>query len=217
MEHLPDPPRYAKPDVEGDPPILDDLEARNPPPPGQSDPFRELFEWLDETMGSESYGAPRVFDLYTLLAVTLAFAVIFAFLRLIEPALDTNIANVAIAIGIFSTLTAIAQLALWGGKKPRIASVVSGPPIWMLLWLSVLAANPRALMDPSNWIGMLCSSVLGIPAGYLGGALVAGVFLLADKFRQRFMSDPSDESDAQNDDAIWGDIDRSRKNSKDES
>ncbi len=33
---------------------------------------------------------------------------------------------------------------------------------------------------------MVCSLPLGVPAGYLAGGMVAGVFLVADSLREKF-------------------------------
>ena len=61
----------------------------------------------------------------------------------------------------------------------------------------------RALANPAVLLGMVCSSVLGIFAGYLGGAMVAGVFLLADVFRRQFVKPADSVTLPTNDDAIW--------------
>lgn len=188
-----------------DPPVVCRplVELRDQPPArsARSDLLSQWASRLEAQLSTESYGAPRVFDLFTLLAITLAFALLFSFLRLIEPLLLDRLPQATLSIGAFVTLTAIAQLALWGGKKPRVASLVAGPPIWILISLGFALQNPRTLANPFQLSGMLCLSIFGIPAGYLGGALVAGVFLLADIFRRHFMRQPPDE--ASNDDAIW--------------
>jgi hypothetical protein len=168
-------------------------------------PLSELSKWLEDNLGTESYGAPRVFDLYTLLAVTLAFALMFACLRLIEPLLLSSLPQVAIALGIFVTLIAIAQLALWGGNKPRLASIVAGPAIWFVIALGLTAQNPRQFLNPAAMAGLLCSSILGVFAGYLGGGMVAGVFLLADAFRKQFVKPSKEEDEPDNDDFIFDD------------
>ncbi len=162
----------------------------------------DVFEWFANRLGSESYGAPRVFDLFTLLAVTLAFALLFALLRVAEPVLMGSLPMVAISISVFATGIAIAQLALWGGNRPRIASLAAGPGLWLLISLASAFPDLLRQQDPMQFIALIVLSVLGVPAGYLGGGLVAGVFLLADIFRTRFMKQeaaPTDTSSA----AIW--------------
>ncbi|MEO8272206.1 MAG: hypothetical protein ABI557_21020, partial [Aureliella sp.] len=92
--------------------------------------------WLDRAICGESYGAPRVFDLFTLLAITMAFALMFALLRAIEPILMIDITGVALCLGALVTGVGIFQLSLWGGKRPRLASLVGGPFLVLGLMLA---------------------------------------------------------------------------------
>ena len=176
------------------------IHPKRLPPTGLS--TTGVMEWLDEQLGQESYGAPRVFDLFTLLAVTLAFAILCALLRILEPLLFFPLAQAASSIGGFGALTAIAQLTLWGGKKPRLASLAAGPVIWLFISL-MLSLQNMALFHVAYLAGLVILSVLGIPTGYLAGALVAGVFLLADLFRKRFLKHELDENAQEYNDSIW--------------
>ena len=162
----------------------------------------EFAQWIEDTLGSESYGAPRVFDLFTMLAITLAFALLFAFMKLIEPLLQASLPQVALVVSLFLTFTAMAQAVLWGGKKPRLASIAAGPVVWLLTFLFVGMQAPGAFLTLTSVVGNVCLSVLGFPVGYLAGGMVAGVFLLADVFRKRFLSGNADELPV-NDDAIF--------------
>ena len=162
--------------------------------------------WIDRVIGGDSYGAPRVFDLFTLMAITLAFALLFASLRLIEPLLLINISGVAIYLGTFVTGIAIFQLALWGGDRPRLASLVGGPFLVLGLTLAVEIWQPTGRFvdfTPSVWLmRSVTALVFGIPAGYLGGAMVAGVFLIADLLRAKFLSKVSRPPNG-NDDEVF--------------
>lgn len=162
----------------------------------------EFSHWIEDTLGSESYGAPRVFDLFTLLAITLAFALLFAIMKVMEPLLQTSLPLVILAVSLFLTFTAVAQAVLWGGTKPRLASIACGPIVWVLTFFFVALQSPSTFFTLMNIVGHTCLSILGFPIGYLAGGMVAGVFLLADIFRQRFMS--SDDAPLpENDDAIF--------------
>ena len=185
-----------------DPPVVMHKVRQLPPPTSE---MGDIVSWLDHTLGKESYGAPRVFDLFTLLAVTLAFATMFMALRWLAPAMNASLPACTMALGSFVTLTAIAQLALWNGEKPRLASVVAGPVVWMITAIGMLLPNPRVFLVPETLLGVICSSFIGIAAGYLAGAMVAGVFLLADAFRKRFLSGNSSAPEPENDDHIWND------------
>ncbi len=179
-----------------------------PPLPGykkevaDSNPFHDVEDLLERLLGKESYGAPRVFDLFTMLAITLAFALMFAFLRLIEPLLMGDLEIVAISLGTFVTGIAIFQLALWEGNKPRISSLVAGPVLIFGILFFVGLFSPSIGIDLPYVLATVCLSIFGIPAGYLGGAMVAGVFLVADVFRTNFLRTKT-ENISQNDDAIF--------------
>jgi hypothetical protein len=140
---------------------------------------------LKQAFGSEAYGAPRVFDLFTLLAITLAFAMLFGGIQVLKPALGEGTTAVTAVVAAYVTGIAVAQLALWGGALPRLASIVGGPVVWILVGTVLGLFEGTSL--PGAVGGALCSSPVGFITGYLGGAVVAGVFLVADGFRQKFM------------------------------
>jgi hypothetical protein len=148
--------------------------------------------WIDRVIGGDSYGAPRVFDLFTLMAITLAFALMFAFLRLLEPILMINISGVSIYLGTFVTGIAIFQLALWGGKRPRLASLVGGPFLVLVMtWWGEVWRNSVNAFDLTGQTWQMygvSALIFGIPGGYIGGAMVAGVFLIADLLRTKFLN-----------------------------
>lgn len=201
-DNFSDPPKYSNSSLSEDPPVIVEKPIGTLDPRNVESLFADSYQWLDEHLGGKSYGAPRVFDLFTLLAVTLAFAILFAFLRLLEPLLLATLPQVAVAITAFVTLTAIAQITLLDGNKPRLASLLAGPPIWLVVSLG-LCLQDLSLLNFAFLILLVMLSVLGIPAGYLGGAMVAGVFLLADSFRQKFMRRENRVDPDANDDAIW--------------
>lgn len=185
-------------------------QAADPPvvvtrtPHDSPDPLHEAMDWIDRVLGTESYGAPRVFDLFTLLAVTLAFALLFALLRMAEPVFPGSLPSVAVAISVFVTGIAIAQMVLFGSKKPRIASLLAGPPVWFAIGVGFNLWSSRQWADPWVYVILLFAAVfLGLPSGYLGGAMVAGVFLLADFFRSKFLKPSANDTQSSNDDQIF--------------
>lgn len=191
----------ASPDILIDPPVV-----KLPPKPKKAW-LDDLSVWIDEKLGAESYGAPRVFDIFTIFAVTLAFALLFTCLKFLQPALGMELAPTVVSFSVFVTLVGVAQMLLWHGKKPRPASLVAGPIIWFVIGTAnvLIYSGVRGL--PMAF-GIVCSMPVGVFAGYLAGALVAGVFLLADRFRQRFMPERPLEND-EADDAIWTDDEQS--------
>ncbi len=167
MNSASDPPRQPKPIK--DPPIVVFQHEFN-------NPLEQLWKALISTLNEPAYGAQRVFDLFTLMAITLAFGLLFGALKALGA-----IPEVFFGVTSFITFVAIGQMLFFGGKSPRIASLVGGP-IALALTVTCLGI----------WHGrwaiweVVCSSPLGAPAGYLAGGMVAGVFLLADLLRHKF-------------------------------
>jgi hypothetical protein len=127
------------------------------------------------------YGAPRVFDLFTLLAITLAFALLFALLGLLAPALDMSARGLTVVIGSYITLVGAAQMWLFGAKNPRAASLVGGPIAMVIVCFFPLTLNQPVLFAFVFSVGIGLTA--GPFTGYIAGAVVAGVFLIADKIR----------------------------------
>ena len=101
-------------------------------------------------------------------------------------------------ISAFLTWVALAQAVLYGGKRPRLASLWAGGAVGLggACWLALnnLLWHWSYLRRPGDFFFMLfglvalCCYGFAIWAflGYLTGTLVAGVFLIADGIRRRF-------------------------------
>ena len=143
------------------------------------------------------YGAPRVFDLFTLLAITLAFAMLFTLLGLLAPAMDASATSLTMAVGGFVTLVGLAQMWLFGSKNPRLASLIGGPLAMLLLLILAVFLDSSSWAWASAILASTCVSIcVGPVCGYLAGAVVAGVFLVADGFRQYFLPTTANDKDA---------------------
>lgn len=128
------------------------------------------------------FSVPRRFDLATVLVAMSAFAILFAGLLLLDAS------PVVLAfLGGFLALVAAAQ---WIGSKwnrPRTASIVAGVLIY---WIAGAAETYFMPMPPRMELPQLIAMLLvvgtlsGIIAGYLGGALVGGVFLVSHYLRE---------------------------------
>lgn len=125
------------------------------------------------------YSAPRRFDLATLFVVMIVYACllgVFVGLGLPDP--------ITFLILGFITLVAIGQPVLFGGRMPRLASVIVGG-VSLPVIFAMMAFNDGANVTT---IGMIISGVscmaMGASVGYLAGALVGGVFLIADIVRR---------------------------------
>ena len=122
----------------------------------------------------EPYGVPRRFGIGTMLVVTAAYGALLAILRL---AGWPPIAIVVVLV--FISLVGLGQMVLFGSKRPREASIVTGAvllPVIVLIWTGQASRH-----DPTSSIcGLVCAFPLGGAAGYLAGGVVAGVFLVMD-------------------------------------
>lgn len=149
---------------------------------------------IDRTSEAESthprvYSAPRRFDIFTLMVVTVAYA----FLFMLTSALGTIEKNLPVwistFIGLFLAYVAVAQLFLFKGQYPRLASILAGitaVAFWLLMFV-VRLSNPIVAPYDLAW-GALCSCIMGVPIGYLAGATVGGVFLISDVLRRKVLN-----------------------------
>ena len=132
------------------------------------------------------YSVPRRFDLSTIFVVTLAYSLLLGAMKGLGV---PPIASLIVAGFISSVGTG--QALLFGGNQPRKASVVTGTLIYSMAMIAVWLINgPR--MYPTMVILIMASYTLigGAILGYLSGAVVGGVFLIADKVRNRFSRKP---------------------------
>jgi hypothetical protein len=132
------------------------------------------------------YSAPRRFDLTTILVVTAGYAVLFGGLKMIFSSLGET-SGVAITIGGFVTAVGIGQALLYGGRKPRTASIMVGAVLSSIIMVGFSLWSTRRGMTGSMLpFIVVYGAVSGIIYGYLAGVLVGGVFLVADLVRRRF-------------------------------
>lgn len=137
------------------------------------------------------YAVPRRFDLATILAVTLAFSLLFGSLKAVSAS-----AMSFLVISGFAVLVGLAQAFLFHGKRPRLSSILVGTGGSTILVASFFAADIIELLqtpDPelvhrqtlAIMIGLCGLAVgLGAAAGYVAGAIIGSVFLVADVLRQ---------------------------------
>jgi len=139
------------------------------------DPLQQLWKAFVDTLSEPAYGAQRVFDLFTLMAITLAFGLLFGSLKALGA-----IPEVFFAVTAFVTFVAIGQMLFFGGNSPRLASLVGGP-----IALALTVSMVSIWYGRWEFVQFVCSLPLGVPAGYLAGGMVAGVFLMANLLREK--------------------------------
>ncbi|MCU0721479.1 MAG: hypothetical protein MUC83_17345 [Pirellula sp.] len=150
------------------------------------------------------YSAPRRFDIATIMVVTVAYAFLFMLIAGIASIgatanRDSTVSLwVSAIIGLFLAYIAVAQILLFRGEAPRLASMVAGIPaiaVWLLFYAVRYTDPVSAPYDLA--MGLVCSCFLGAPTGYLAGATVGGVFLIADKLRQNLLKRRKNQDDSQ--------------------
>ena len=131
-------------------------------------------------------GVPRRFAVGTAMIITAMYSVLFAVMKSLGA---HPIAMVIVAV--FFTAIGAAQMFLFGGRRPRAASIIVGvifcgamPTVgFSIIWFSE-GSSPGA--HPFAIIGwLLCptlgSAIIGLLLGYVAGCLTAGVFLMLNR------------------------------------
>jgi hypothetical protein len=148
---------------------------------------QKLFSPPSTRSQEKIYSAPRRFDLATILIVTFAYSLLFGVSNL-----ALNYADFPQALGLvaggFVTLVGVGQALLFGGQNARVASLLTGAVLTVLLNLAAVIWPPRGFAGIALVFMLPFSAVLGAAFGYMAGALVGGVFLVADKLRTYFES-----------------------------
>ncbi|MCA9212849.1 MAG: hypothetical protein KDB27_07290 [Planctomycetales bacterium] len=134
---------------------------------------------------SRIYKAPKRFDVATILVVTSAYASFIAVFR----ALEVGIHNAVVWL-VFLTSVGIVQM-LTPERDVRVAAAMTG--VAFCLAFRVYA---DVIVGPySSWLDIAAPSLtVGPIIGYLGGVLVAGVFLISDKLRNFLFGRSSDRT-----------------------
>ncbi|MCE9544670.1 MAG: hypothetical protein K8T25_04010 [Planctomycetia bacterium] len=124
-----------------------------------------------------TFGAPRRYSLATIFIVTGVCAALLGILR----AAGTHPAIIGALVMLLAVVGA-AQAILFRGRRPRIASLLAGA-VWgvgMCGILCVLDLRAGRIDLGEMKLGVLCFMPFAVLSGYVGGTMVAGVFMLLD-------------------------------------
>jgi uncharacterized protein YhhL (DUF1145 family) len=121
------------------------------------------------------YGVPRRYDLATLLAVSVSFALLFSVLR----PLGASPFFIAVVV-TFIALVGLAQAIMLGGRAPRRASIAVG----MLYGPTLVGIEAYLFGYRVNFSGLFLATLFYAPVGYLLGVVIGGVFLVSDYLRR---------------------------------
>jgi len=144
--------------------------------------------------GRKQTGVPRRFGMGVLLVITTMYAVLFAALQRFPPEAQGYPHEVFLAVVAFFTGVGVAQTVLYHGRNPRRASIISGIVLGGLIALvtALIEVHLHAGWFHRYWWYYLTvwillptagGTLLGGPLGYLAGGLIAGVFLLFNKWQ----------------------------------
>lgn len=131
-------------------------------------------------------GVPRRFAVGTAMIITAMYSVLFAVMKSLgaHPL-------VMVIVAVFFTVVGAAQMLLFGGRRPREASIIAGAVFCgamsavghLIAWFpegGSLGFHPFAII---GWL--LCSTLglalVGVLLGYVAGCLTAGVFLILNR------------------------------------
>jgi hypothetical protein len=158
------------------------MESKSPEPPDDKAAWQPLPPPPEYDGGSRraggTFGAPRRYSLATIFIVTGAFAALLGILRGVgtRPGVIGAIVALLLMVGV-------AQAAMFGGRQPRLASILAGI-VWWLGVIASLMLGSRIVYGRQTLFDLFmtsaCSFPLALAFGYAGGGVVAGVFMLLD-------------------------------------
>jgi hypothetical protein len=124
---------------------------------------------------SPAAGVPRRFGMGILMLMMTMYALLFSAMQLLKTPPE-----VFATVAILFTGVGLGQMALYGGRYPRAASIWVGACLFPLEIIVLLCIG----IDSEGGLAclLIISPVLGAFFGYLAGGLTAGVFLLLEKY-----------------------------------
>lgn len=128
---------------------------------------------LRSLRGQSVYAVPRRFGTGTLLLATTLFAMLFAFLQWARARPEELFFYTA-----FVATLSVAQMVF--ERSPRWASILAGGFYLPLSMIVVPLVRGRGIWRGTGSISLIEWTIIGLFIGYLGGALVAGIFLASD-------------------------------------
>jgi hypothetical protein len=123
----------------------------------------------------EPYCVPRRFGIGTIMIVTAAYGSLLAAMTY------NGVPRIASAgVVVFVSAIGLGQVLLFRGKKPREASILTGVVTLNVMAIAYLIFGPRTPYLAAVVMSVFPILMVGSLLGYLGGGIVAGVFLVMD-------------------------------------
>ncbi len=123
------------------------------------------------------YSVPRKLDLASLFVFTTGYGLLFAAMKLLKQ----DAISFLLVAGFFTSV-GVAQAVLFGGKAPRLASLLTGGSYFLFLMVRY-GLSEGIPIEYFISCGSLCLFAFGSSCGYIAGTAIAGIFLVADKLR----------------------------------
>ncbi len=136
-------------------------------------------ETAQEARPVDPAGVPRRFSLGALMVIVTVYSFLFGLLSSlgVSPTVFGSVAILFTGVGV-------AQMLLFGGKRPRDASYLAGAILCPSLLLGALLIHGRFDQAGPNTLqilaGMAYVSIVGVALGYMAGCATAGIFLVMD-------------------------------------
>jgi hypothetical protein len=144
-------------------------------------------------------GMPKRFSIAIMMAWLTLFALVFSLMKCVEapPQIFGIVTVLMLAIGL-------AQMWLFGGNNPRLASVLAGAVVLSVEVVALNLATGYFIDEPSHIVLHIISSIilivicipLGAFFGYLLGTLTAGIVLTLNYLENRKAAASSAETDS---------------------
>jgi hypothetical protein len=132
------------------------------------------------------YAATRRFDLATIFVAMAGYSLFFGLMALLEVEPFWKL-----YFGALIAIVGLGQAMLERVIDPRRASIYVGAAAHTVLSLLIWRFAPKLfLFDSFFFVAIINGFIGGAAMGYMAGALVGGVFLIADALRGKFSRTP---------------------------
>jgi hypothetical protein len=141
-------------------------------------------------------GVPRRFGVGVMMVITTMYAVLFAVLQ-------STPVGVFVSVALFFTIIGVSQAVLFKGRNPRLASILTGMVLGLLLALIIAVVEIRSVPLEVIVIIPFVYGGLGALAGYVVGWLIAAVFLFFNKWQPPLDAEEPATGEKSNDIMQW--------------
>lgn len=133
-----------------------------------------------ENAAPREVGVPRRFGIGVAMIIMVMYAVLFSTLQAL------NFSPVPfVLVAAFFTVVGLGQMVLYGGNRPRAASIVAGAVFLPFCCVGCAFYFEPAFFPEAFMLALTIIPLVGALCGYLAGVLTAGVFFTMDRIARR--------------------------------